>query len=93
MLHGIEDVLHSDVGGLPFDVDRGLPFNVDRGLRLGVDHDPLCGVGHGLQVDAHQGDIDQGHLLDVDHHFCAEHRIQQNVGPLLRWVGVTTDLH
>lgn len=71
LLRDSEDVLHSDA-------DQGLRFDVDRGLPSGVDHDPLCGVGQGLQCDT-----DQGHLLDVDHHFDAEHHLQHNVGPLL----------
>lgn len=92
LLRDTEDVLHSDVDqglrfgvdrGLRFDVDQGLRFDVDRGLPFGVDHDPLCGVGQGLQVDAHHCDTDQGHLLNVGHHFDTEHHLQRNVGPLL----------
>lgn len=84
LLRDTEDILHFDVDrGLRFDVDRGLCFDVDRGLPFGVDHDPLCVVGQGLQVDAHQCDTDQGHLLDVDLHFDVEHHLQRNVDPLL----------
>lgn len=76
--------LHFDVDrGLLFDTDRGLLFDVDRGLPFGVDHDPLCGVGQGLQVDSHQCDTDQSHLLDVNHHSDIEHHLQRDIGPLL----------